>query len=63
MTVEIKDKAYLTVEEASALFNIGRNKLRSLIKEPEAKYILYVGTKVLINREDFEKYLKKAYSI
>ncbi len=63
MTVEIKDKAYLTIDEASAIFNIGKNKLRSLVKEPEAKYILFVGTKVLINRVDFEKYLKKAYSI
>ena len=61
--IDIKDKPFLTIEEASALFNIGRHKIRSLISSDDCPYILYVGNKGLIKRKEFEKFLTTSFSI
>lgn len=50
-------KYALTIDEASKYFNIGRNKLRFLTYANNSDYILRNGTKVLIKREKFERYL------
>ncbi len=48
----------LTVEEAALYFNIGRDRLRSLLEEPDCNFGLNVGNKKkLIKREKLEKYL------
>ena len=61
--VEIKDKIYLTIDEASALFGIGQTKLRKICKEENAKFVLYNGSKTMINRKQLENYLKDIFSI
>lgn len=61
--VEIKDKIYLTIDEASALFGIGQTKLRKFCKEVDANFVLYNGSKLMINRKQLEKYLQDIYSI
>lgn len=61
--IDIKDKPFLTIEEASNLFNIGRHKIRSLTASDDCPYILYVGNKGLIKRKEFEEFLSKSYSI
>ena len=61
--VPIWEKANLTIEEAAAYFGIGMNKLRELTEDEHCKFVLYVGTKRLINRRLFEQYLEQAYSI
>lgn len=61
--VPIWEKSNLTLEEASAYFGIGINKLRELTNVKDCKYVVWCGSKRLIKRELFEKYLEKTYSI
>ena len=61
--ISLCEKANLTLEEASAYFGIGVNKLRQLINEKDCQYVLWCGNKRLIKRKIFEKYLEKTYSI
>ena len=55
--VPIWEKMNLTMEEAAALFGIGQNKLRELVKEQNT-YTLDIGTKKMIKRKQFEKFLE-----
>lgn len=51
-------KYTLTIEEASAYFGIGQKTLRRFVKDHiEEDFIIQVGTKVLIKRMRFEKYV------
>ncbi len=61
--VPIWNKANLTIEEAAAYFGIGMNKLRELTEDENCKFVLYIGSKRLIKRQMFEKYLEQAYSL
>ena len=61
--VPIWEKSNLTMEEAAAYFGIGQNKLWELTSDENCKFVLWVGTKRLIKRCLFEKYLEQAYSI
>ena len=61
--VPICKKANLTIEEAAAYFGIGMNKLRELTEDENCKFVLYIGSKRLIKRQMFEKYLEQAYSL
>ena len=55
--VPIWEKMNLTIEEAAALFGIGQNKLRELVKEQNTD-TLDIGTKKMIKRKQFEKFLE-----
>ena len=61
--VPIWEKSNLTVEEAAAYSNIGRNKLRQLTDDEQCKFVLWVGNKRLIKRKKLDEYLEKEYSI
>ena len=56
--VPIWNKANLTIEEAAAYFGIGMNNLRELTEDENCKFVLYIGSKRLIKRQMFEKYLE-----
>lgn len=56
--VPIWEKANLTLEEAAEYFGIGINRLRVLTNQKNCNYVLFVGTKRLIKRKQFEKYLE-----
>lgn len=56
-TVPISEKLNLTIEEAAQYSNIGQHKIRELLRENDCDFSLNVGTKVLIKRERFVKYL------
>ena len=56
-TVEIKDKINLTISEASTYSNIGETTIRKLLYEKACPFLLKVGSKHLIKRIEFEKYL------
>ena len=53
----------MTIEEAAAYFGIGMNKLRELTEDENCNFVLYIGSKRLIKRQMFEKYLEQAYSL
>ena len=61
--VPIWKKTNLTIEEAATYFGIGMNKLRELTEDENCKFVLYIGSKRLIKRQMFEKYLEQAYSL
>lgn len=51
-------KYTLSVEDAAVYFGIGENKLRNIIAEqPNAPYLLWIGSRVRIKRNAFEKYV------
>lgn len=61
--ISIKDKAFLTIKEASEYFSIGQTKIRSLTDQSNCDFVLFNGSKRLIKREKMEKYLDAQYSI
>ncbi|MDD6035949.1 MAG: excisionase [Lachnospiraceae bacterium] len=61
--VPIWEKSNLTLEEASAYFGIGINKLRDVTNEKNCPFVIWCGSKRLIKRKLFEAYLEKMYSI
>lgn len=61
--VPISEKYALTMKEAVAYFNIGEKKLVRLSDEHEGKFTLFNGSKRLIIRAKFEKFLEKTMGI
>ena len=57
----IKDKINLTVREAAQYSNIGETKIRKLLEEKGCPFMLKIGKKNLIKRNEFEKFLEKAH--
>lgn len=61
--VPIWEKSNLTLEESAAYFGIGTHKLRELTNDKRCDCVIFVGSKRLIKRKKFEKFLETAYSI
>ena len=61
--VSLWEKANLSMEEAAAYFGIGINKLREMTNEDNCPFVLWNGSKRMIKRKAFEKFLEAAYSI
>ena len=61
--IPVWKKITLTIDEAAAYSNIGINKLQELVREPDCNFIIYVGSKRLIKRIKFEKFIEGEYSI
>lgn len=57
--VPIHLKMTLTIREAAEYSNIGINKIESLLRMPNCPFALYVGTKRLVKREEFEEFISK----
>lgn len=55
--VPIHLKAALTVREAAAYSNIGINKLDSMLRALNCPFVLFVGTKKLVKRKEFERFI------
>ena len=56
--VPLWEKFTLTIPEAAEYFGIGQCTIRRLVGDnPNADYILWLGTKALIKRIVFEQYL------
>ena len=62
-SVPIWEKAALTLEEAAAYSNIGINRIREISDDPQCNFVLWVGSKRLIKRKLFEKFIDTSYSI
>ena len=56
-SVPIWEKSNLT--EAAEYFNIGKHKLREITNNHKCNFVLFIGTKRLIKRKEFEKYLEQ----
>ena len=58
-TVPIHLKVTLTIREAAEYSNIGINKIDSLLRMPNCPFVLYVGTKKLVKRKEFEQFISQ----
>lgn len=61
--IPIWEKSNLTLEEAAAYSNIGVGKLRELTSDENCRFVLWVGSKRLIKRKLFDKYIEQLFSI
>ena len=58
--VPIHLKMNLTSKEAAEYSNIGINKIDSMLRTPNCPFVLYVGTKKLVKRKEFEEYIRQS---
>ena len=61
--IPIPLKLNLTIKEAAEYSNIGTNRLESWLREPGCPFVLFIGTKKLVKREPFEKYLAQRIAL
>ena len=61
--VPIWENSLLTIDEAALYFNIGQNRLSELLKKPSCPFVLYVGRKKLVKREEFERFISQRIEI
>lgn len=59
LTVPIHLKMTLTAKEAAEYSNIGINKIDSMLRSPNCPFVLFVGTKKLVKRREFEEYISQ----
>ena len=59
LTVPIHLKVTLSIKEAAEYSNIGINKIEQLLRKPNCPFVLYVGTKKLVKRREFEEFIAK----
>ena len=52
-------KMTLTTKEAAEYSNIGINKIDSMLRSPNCPFVLFVGTKKLVKRKEFEQYISQ----
>ena len=62
-TVPIHLKMTLTTKEAAEYSNIGINKIDSMLCSPNCPFVLFVGTKKLVKRWEFEEYISRTMAI
>ena len=56
--IPIPQKMLLSIREAAEYSNIGINKIDSLLRKPNCPFVLFVGTKKLVKRVEFEKFMQ-----
>ncbi len=56
-SVPIHLKMTLTIREAAEYSNIGINKIDSMLRSPNCPFVLFVGTKKLVKRKEFEQFI------
>ncbi len=59
--VPIKDKLNLTIKEASLYSNIGESTLRKMLHEKGCPFLLKIGSKHLVKRKEFERYIENKH--
>ena len=62
-TVPIHLKMTLTTKEAAEYSNIGINKIDSMLRTPNCPFVLFVGTKKLVKRWEFEQHISRTMAI
>ena len=58
-SVPIHLKLTLSIKEASEYSNIGINKIDSMLRTPNCPFVLFVGTKKLVKRKEFEHFISE----
>ena len=63
MYVPIWERSTLTVDEAASYSGIGRDKIKEISNDDRCPFVLWVGTKRMIKRRQFDAYIDKMFSI
>ena len=58
-TVPIHLKMALTTKEAAEYSNIGINKIDSMLRTSNCPFVIFVGTKKLVKRKEFEQFISE----
>ena len=53
----------MTVKEAAEYSNIGINRIDRMLRNPNCPFVLYVGTKKLVKRKEFEQFISNKLTI
>ena len=61
--VPIHQKIALTIREAAEYSNIGINKIDQMLRSPNCPFVLFVGSKKLVKRKEFEEYIHNSLVI
>jgi excisionase family DNA binding protein len=56
-------KLTMTVKEAAEYSNIGINRIDRMLRNPNCPFVLYVGTKKLVKRKEFEQFISNKLTI
>ncbi|MBQ2752159.1 MAG: hypothetical protein IJF25_06230 [Oscillospiraceae bacterium] len=62
-SIPIHLKALLTIREAALYSNIGINRIDSLLRSPNCPFVLFVGSKKLVKRKEFEQFISNKLMI
>ena len=62
-SIPIEKKINMTIREAAEYSNIGINKIAEMLRNPMCNFVLYVGTRKLVKRKEFEQYLSSRREI
>ena len=55
----LEDKDFLTVIETAEFFGLSRRKLFRLVEEENLPFLAMYGTRKLVIKDEFKKYLRK----
>ena len=61
--VPICEKMLLTIKEAAMYSNIGINRIDSMLREEGCPFVLFVGSKKLVKRREFEVYIAERFAV
>lgn len=61
--VPIHLKVTLTIKEAAEYSNIGINRIDAMLRKPNCPFVLFVGTRKLVKRKEFEDYISRTLII
>jgi excisionase family DNA binding protein len=57
--IPIPERLTLTAKEAAAYSNIGVNKIDEMLRMPNCPFALFIGTKKLVKRQEFEDFIRQ----
>ena len=57
ISIPIDRKIVITVREAARYSSIGINKIEALLREPNCPFVLYIGSRKLVKRKEFEDFI------
>ena len=61
--VPIQEKLLLTIKEAALYSNIGINRIDAMLREEGCPFVLFVGSRKLVKRREFENYISKRFAV
>ena len=63
VSIPLNLKLTMTVKEAAEYSNIGINRIDRMQRSPNCPFVLYVGTKKLVKRKEFEQFISNKLTI